>query len=144
MRILLKILLIVIMATSFTLATNAQEEKYKALNKKMLTLYKNGRTLDAIDVAKEVLTVAEKTYGKKHPYVSTSLNNIALLYIADGKYEKAEEFYERSLKLAEELLGKDSPQLAGILENMVKCSEKLGKTEKAEMLEARLDNLREQ
>jgi tetratricopeptide (TPR) repeat protein len=144
MKILLKILLIAIIATSFTLATNAQEEKYKALNKKMVTLYKSGRTLDAIEIAKQALLVAEETFGKKHPYVSTSLNNMALLYIADGKYEKAEELYERSLKLAEELLGRDNPQLAGILENMVKCNEKLGKTEKAEMLEARLDDLREQ
>lgn len=144
MRILFKILLIVIMATSFALATNAQEDLYNKLNKKLESLYKNGRTEEAIEVAKEALKVAEKTYGKKHPYVSVSLNNIALLYVADGKYEKAEEFYDRSLKLAEELLGKDNPQLAGILKNMVRCSEKLGKTEKAEMLEARLENLQEQ
>ena len=144
MRILLKILLIAIMATSFTLTTSAQEDLYKKLNKKLESLYKGGRTEEAIEVAKEALKVAEETYGKKHPYVSVSLNNIALLYITDEQYEKAEEFYDRSLKLAEELLGTDNPQLAGMLKNMVKCSEKLGKTEKAERLEARLENLQGQ
>jgi tetratricopeptide (TPR) repeat protein len=143
MRTLLKILLIVILAVSFTPAANAQQDLYDKLNKKLATLYKGGRTEEAIEVAKEVVQVAEKTFGEKHPYVSVSLNNLALLYIADGKYEKADELYERSLKIAEEYLGKDNPQLANILENMVKCNEKLGKIDKAEMLEARLDKIKE-
>ncbi len=143
MKTLLKISLVVIMAASFTLATNAQEDLYNKLNIKLATLYKQGKTDQAIKVAEEALKVAKKTYGEKHPYVSASLNNIALLYIAEGKYEKAEELYEQSLKIAEEILGKNHPQLAGILENMVKCNERLGKIDKANMLEARLDKIRE-
>lgn len=143
MRIILKISLMVILATSFTLVANAQPEKYNKLNKKLEMLYKNGRTDEAIEVAKEAIQVAEKTYGEKHPYVSVSLNNLALLYISDGKYEKAEALYERALKIAEEHLGKDNPQLAGILQNMVRCNEKLGKVDKVEMLEARLDRIKE-
>ena len=68
---------------------------------------------------------------------------MALLYIAEGKYDKAEELCEKSLKIAEEILGKDSPHLANILENMVKCNDKMGKREKVETLEARLDQIRE-
>ena len=143
MKTLFKILLMVILAASFSLAANAQQDLYNTLNKKLATLYKSGRTEDAIIVAKEALQVAEKTFGPDHPYVSASLNNLALLYITQGQYEKAEPLYERSLKIAEEHLGKDDPKLAGILENMVKCNEKLGKLDKAEMLEARLDQLQE-
>ncbi len=143
MRTLLKFLLMIILATSFTLVANAQPELYNKLNKKLETLYKSGKTLEAIEVAKEAVSVAEKTYGEKHPYVSVSLNNIALLYISEGQYEKAEELYEKSLKIAEEHLGKDNPQLASILENMVKCNEHLGKIDKVEMLEARLDRIQE-
>lgn len=143
MKTFLKILLVFILAVSFSLPAEAQQEKYNNLNKKLATLYRNGRTLEAIAVAKEALKVAEATFGENHPYVSASLNNLALLYIAEGQYEKAELLYERSLEIAEEHLGKDNPQLANILENMVKCNEKLGKTEKAEMLEARLDRIQE-
>ena len=143
MKTLLKILLIGFLATSFSLAADAQQDQYNKLNKRLATLYKSGKTEDAIMVAKEALQVAEKTFGPKHPYVSASLNNLALLYIAEGQYEKAEPLYERSLKIAEEHLGKDDPKLAGILENMVRCNEKLGKIDKAEMLEARLDQLKE-
>lgn len=142
MKTLLKILLIVVPAASFGLVTYAQEDLYNKLNARLATLYKQGNTTEAIKVAEEALQVAIKTYGEKHAYVSASLNNIALLYISEGRYEKAEELYERSLKIAEDLLGKDHPQLAGILENMVKCNEELGKFDKADMFEARLDNIR--
>ncbi len=143
MKILLKISVIVILVTSFSLAAVAQEELYNKLNSRLATLYKQGKTEEAIKVAEEALQVAIKTYGEEHPYVSASLNNIALLYINEGKYEKAEALYERSLKIAEALLGKDHPQLADILENMVKCNEVLGKTDKAEMLQARLESIKE-
>ena len=93
-------------------------------------------------MAKEAVRVAEKTFGEKHPYVSVSLNNLALLYVSEREYEKAENLYEKSLKIAEELLGKDDPKLATMLENMIKCNKKLGRTEKAEMLEARLDRIK--
>jgi tetratricopeptide (TPR) repeat protein len=143
MKALLKISLIVILVASFSLASAAQEELYNKLNSRLATLYKQGKTEDAIIVADEVLQVAIKTFGEKHPYVCASLNNLAVLYINEGKYEKAEGLYERSLMIAEELLGKDHPQLAGILENMVRCNEKLGQMDKAEKLQARLVNIKE-
>lgn len=143
MKTLLKFSLIAILFTAFALPANAQQDLYNKLNKKLATLYKSGRTEEAIEVAKKAVAVAEKTFGEKHPYVSASLNNLALLYISEGKYEQAEPLYEKSLKIAEEHLGKDNPQLANILENMVKCNEKLGQTEKAELLEARLDQIQE-
>ena len=143
MKSLLRILITVILAASFIPAANAQQELYEKLNKKLVTLYKGGRNLEAIEVAKEALQVAEKTFGENHPYVSVSLNNLALLYISERQYEKAEGLYERSLKIAEEHLGKDNPQLVSILENMVKCNERMGEIKKAEMLEARLDSIKE-
>lgn len=143
MKTLFETALIVTLITSFGTVSFAQEELYNKLNSRLATLYKQGKTEEAIKVAEEALQVAIKTYGEKHPYVSASLNNIALLYINEGKYEKAEKLYERSLMIAEELLGKDHPQLAGILENMVKCNERLGQKDKAELLEARLKNIKE-
>jgi len=143
MKALLKISLIVILVTSFSFVSTAQEELYNKLNSRLATLYKQGKTAEAINVAEEAVQVAIKTFGEEHPYVSASLNNLALLYINEGRYEKAEELYERSLQIAETLLGKDHPQLAGILENMVKCSEVLGQTDKAEMLQARLEKIKE-
>jgi tetratricopeptide (TPR) repeat protein len=47
--------------------------------------------------------------GKDHPDVATSLHNLALLYQAQGAYDKAQPLYERSLGILEKVLGKDHP-----------------------------------
>ena len=142
MKASLKILLILLVGFSFGLTSSAQEDQYNKLNARLASLYKSGKIQEAIKVAEKALKVAEETFGKKHPYVSSSLNNLALLYIADTKFDKAEELYEKSLKIAEELLAKDDPHIVNILENMVKCNEEMGEMEKVRLLEARLEDIR--
>ncbi len=142
MKILLKIFLIVFLLSAFSTAAYSQKAQYDKLNQKLAALYKKGQYDDAIKVAEEAVQVAEKTFGKKHPYVSASLNNLALLYIARGEYEKAEPIYERSLKIAEDILGENHPQLIGILENMARCCDELGEYDKAETLEERAQSIR--
>ncbi|MFN3920758.1 MAG: tetratricopeptide repeat protein, partial [Methylohalobius sp.] len=39
------------------------------------------------------MEVAEKNVGPNHPDVATSLNNLALLYYAQGQYALAEPLY---------------------------------------------------
>ena len=142
MKALLKVLLLLAVGFSFGLTAGAQEDLYNKLNAKIADLYKNGKTEEAIKVAEKAIKVAEETFGEKHPYVSSSLNNLALLYIADTQFEKAEKTYEKSLKIAEELLAKDDPNIVNILENMIKCNEEMGKMEKVRQLEAKLDDIR--
>ncbi len=48
--------------------------------------------------------------GKEHPYVATSLNNLAALYDSQGKYSEAEPLYKEALDIAERKLGKEHPQ----------------------------------
>ncbi|MFM8922532.1 MAG: tetratricopeptide repeat protein, partial [Microcystis panniformis] len=43
--------------------------------------------------------------GKEHPAVATSLNNLANLYCAQGKYAEAEPLFLRSLEICEKQLG---------------------------------------
>ena len=142
MKTFLRIFLIVSLLSTFSTAVYSQKAEYDKLNKKLAALYKEGQYGDAIKVAEEAVQVAEKTFGKKHPYVSASLNNLALLYIAQGEYSKAETIYEQSLKIAEDILGKNHPQLIGILENMAKCCDELGEYDKAETLEERAQSIR--
>ncbi len=63
----------------------AQEKMWKELNTKLRTLYQQGRYAEAAKVAKEALKVAEATFGPDHPDVGVSLNNLALMYKAQGK-----------------------------------------------------------
>ena len=43
----------------------------------------------------------EKTLGPEHPGVATALNNLAALYLAQGKYAEAEPLYQRALAIWE-------------------------------------------
>jgi tetratricopeptide (TPR) repeat protein len=58
------------------------------------------------------LQIALKTFGKDHPSVATSLNNLAGLLPQKGEYAKAIPLYERALVIEEKTLGKDHPDIA--------------------------------
>ena len=45
------------------------------------------------------LAIYQKSLGLNHPYVATSLNNLAALYRAQGRYADAEPLYKRSLAI---------------------------------------------
>ncbi|MBN2441118.1 MAG: tetratricopeptide repeat protein [Spirochaetales bacterium] len=44
-----------------------------------------------------------------NPIIITSLNNLALLLQALGKYEEAESLFRKALAICENRLGKDHP-----------------------------------
>ena len=54
---------------------------------------------------KRALVIAEKALGPVHPRVATSLNNLAILYLAQGRYAEAEPLLTRSLAIREKALG---------------------------------------
>ncbi|MGA0200155.1 MAG: tetratricopeptide repeat protein, partial [Prochlorotrichaceae cyanobacterium] len=47
--------------------------------------------------------------GADHPDTATSLNNLAGLYRAQGRYSEAEPLYQRALTVAEAVLGSEHP-----------------------------------
>jgi tetratricopeptide (TPR) repeat protein len=55
--------------------------------------------------------------GPDHPDTAQSLNNLAALYRAQGKYVQAEPLYQRALTICEQQLGPDHPDTATIQEN---------------------------
>jgi tetratricopeptide (TPR) repeat protein len=74
--------------------------------------------------------------------VGQSLNNLALLYKAQGMYVEAEPLYKRSLAIMEKAFGPDHPNVATVCENMAECYKKVGKEKEAEELEARAREIR--
>ncbi len=49
-----------------------------------------------------------ESFGPQDVRVATSLNNLAGLYQAQGKYAEAEPLYKRSLSIKEKALGPES------------------------------------
>ena len=68
-------------------------------------------------------TSARWRYEKKRsvpiiPMSRVSLNNLAALYEAQGRYADAEPLYKRSLAICEKALGPDHPDVAMSLNNL--------------------------
>ena len=56
--------------------------------------------------------------GKEHPDTLTSVNNLAGLYQAQGRYGEAEPLYKRALEACERVLGKEHPNTLTSVNNL--------------------------
>ncbi len=83
-----------------------------------------------------------KALGPDHPDVATTLNNLAVLHEAQGKYAAAEPLYKRALAIEVNALGPAHPTLATTLENMAELYKKTGRLDEAKRLEARAKAIR--
>ncbi len=79
----------------------------------------------------------EKALGPEHPDVATSLNNLAELYNAQGRYAEAEPLYKRALAIWEKVLGPEHPNVVAGLENYAALLRETGRSAEADKLEAR-------
>ena len=66
--------------------------------------------------------------------MATSLNNLADLYGAMGRYAEAEPLYRRSLAIWEKQLGRDHPDVATSLNNLAALYRDMGRYAEAEPL----------
>ena len=86
---------------------------------------------------------SEKALGPDHPDVAQSLNNLALLYVNQGRYADAEPLYKRSLAINEKALGPDHPDVATSLNNLAVLYANQGRYADAEPLYKRSLAIRE-
>ncbi len=56
---------------------------------------------------KEVLQLREKVLGKEHLNTLSTIDNLAGLYVRQGRYVKAEPLLKKVLQLREKILGKE-------------------------------------
>jgi tetratricopeptide (TPR) repeat protein len=82
----------------------------------------------------QTLVIREKTLGSEDPDLSTSLNNLAVLYRRLGKYVEAEPMYLRALNIDEKAQGLEHPDVARSLNNLAALYTEQGCDEKAEPL----------
>ena len=64
------------------------------------------------------LSITETALGPDHPEVGNTLNNLAGLYRAQGRYAEAVSLCERALAIAQTSLGVDHPDVGGSLNNL--------------------------
>ena len=74
--------------------------------------------------------------------MATSLDNLALLYQAQGKYAEAEPLYKRSLGIREQTLGPDHSHVATSLENYTALLREAARTVDADKMKAHAKTIR--
>jgi tetratricopeptide (TPR) repeat protein len=79
----------------------------RLLSKKIGELYRAGKFSEAIPLARQLLAIREKAFGRDRPDVAQSLNNLALLYQAQCRYTDAEPLDKRAVAIREKALGRD-------------------------------------
>ena len=89
----------------------AQQTQWEKLNGAGMEAYERGRYAEAEKLWLAALKEAE-TFGGEHPRLATSLNNLAELYRAQGRYAQAEPLHQRALAIREKAaLGPELPQV---------------------------------
>ncbi len=76
----------------------------------------------------------QKLLGTEHPDVANNLNNLALLYNIQGRYEEAEPLYKQALAMFQKLLGTEHPDVATSQFNLGTLYHKQGKYPAADVL----------
>ena len=67
---------------------------------------------------KASLKIKKRELGKNHPSVATTMNNLASVHFAEGRYEKALKYYEKSVRIMIRHLGKEHLNVATVFNNI--------------------------
>lgn len=103
--------------------------------------YRRGNYVEAQKQWATAVTEAER-FEPEDLRLATSLNNLAGLYQAQGKYAEAEPLHLRALGIREMSLGPKYPYVAQSLENYAAVLRKTGRVDEAEKIEARAKAIR--
>lgn len=91
----------------------------------------------------KALQIRENVLAAENPEIASSLNNIALLYKAQGKYEQAITIEITALDIREKLLGTEHENTSDSLTNLAMMYYSHGKYEQAEPLLLRAVEIKE-
>ncbi len=85
-------------------------------------------------LCKRALEIREKHFGIDHPDVGKQLNNLALLCLNQGKYDKVEEYYKRAIDIYTKHYGPNDPNVAKTKNNLASAYLREGKYKLAAQL----------
>src|SRR4030042_4893209 len=89
--------------------------RYKAIREQTQKQHDYSKTVEAIDIAKEVLQVAEKQFGSDDPRLAESLYYLAEEYNIGIDYAQAESLYKRALAVYDKANKKQTLEYARVL-----------------------------
>jgi tetratricopeptide (TPR) repeat protein len=82
----------------------------------------------------QCLEITKQRLGQSHPYVATSLNNLASIYDSQGRYSEAEPLYIQALALRRQMFSELHPDVALSLNNLATLYSSQGRYSEVEPL----------
>ncbi len=112
----------------------------------VLSVFLNARALyqEAEPLMRRALTMAEKTFGPKHPRVAIRLNNLAQLLKATNRLTEAEPLMRRALAIDKQSFGENHPRVVIELNNLGQLLQATNRFAEAEPLMRRALTIAEQ
>ena len=114
----------------------ADEARWRQFTDAGLEAYQRGAYGHAVGQLQFALKEAEG-FSEEDPRFARSLNNLALLYGALGRYDEAEPIYTRALEIREKNLGEGHPDIAESLNNLAALYKARGRYDQAELMYTR-------
>ncbi|CAD5950801.1 Kinesin light chain [Planktothrix rubescens] len=110
------------------------KKQWKQLNRQVINLDQQGALTEGIAVAEQALELACYLWGKNHPNIAASCNNLAELYRSQGRYSEAEPLYLESVAIIRQSLPPNHADLARGFNNLAVLYESQGRYSEAEPL----------
>jgi CHAT domain-containing protein len=89
---------------------------------------------EAKPLLQQSLAIRKQQLGDNHPDTAQSLNNLAELYLSQGRYSEAEPLLKQSLAIRKQQLGDNHPDTAQSLNNLAGLYQSQGRYSEAEPL----------
>ena len=93
-----------------------------------------GRNEAARGLLEQLLRMRQTTQPKTHPFMLTTMSNLALVLNRQGKYAAAEAMNRQTLEISEEVLSKTHPHTLKIMSNLALVLNRQGKYAAAEAM----------
>ncbi|MFZ4807058.1 MAG: tetratricopeptide repeat protein [Hyphomicrobiaceae bacterium] len=139
LRGLTSLITVSVLAFAALPAVRAQSnDDLASLNAQVVTLYRAGQFVEATEVAKRALALAERRHGTDHPEVGKALGNLGDVLRQRGLFVEAENLQRRALAIAERHFGAAHTStaqvklaLALVLQRQGRYAEAIGLAEQA-------------
>ena len=82
----------------------------------------------------KTLEITKHVLGKQHPDTLKSINNLAILYWSQGRYDEAAPLYVKTLEFQKRVLGEEHPDMLQTLYLLAKLYGDQGRTDEARPL----------
>lgn len=108
--------------------------KIEQLNREVVGLYRQGEYERALVQALDACEFSRRTLGEEHPEYAASLDNLAAIYKALGRFEEAEPLLKQALEIRKKTLGENDPDYVISLNNLAGLYKATGRYADAEPL----------